>query len=139
MVRCACLPPPPPIDSIPTVFLRVSIRYLTRIEYRHTHWPDHISSDTLERMCLALSNRTVSGQLAFQYALCVLYKAIIHISRWLRSCSSQALSNCLERSRKSYITTSLRYLSDIDFTRSPSLPMIQAFLSGVSTDNLPGT
>ncbi|CAG8094139.1 unnamed protein product [Penicillium salamii] len=99
----------------------------------HSHWPDHISSKTLERICLVVGDGTASPQLARQYMLCILSKAVIFISRWLRSPMSQGLANSLEKSRNSYITSGLRCLHHIDFTRSPTLPMLQALLSGVST------
>lgn len=95
------------------------------------HWPDHISLQTLERMSLAIMNDTVSGQLALQYKLCVLSKAIIFVSRWLRLCSPGILADSLNKSRKEYTAACLECLTIIDFSRSPSLAMLQALLCGV--------
>ncbi|PLB55534.1 hypothetical protein P170DRAFT_43302 [Aspergillus steynii IBT 23096] len=72
------------------------------------HWPDHISPKTLERMCLALLSGAVCGNLALQYSLCVLCKATVYVSRWLRFCTPGALSDSLEKSKQSYIENSLR-------------------------------
>ncbi|KAL2695008.1 hypothetical protein AAEP93_008373, partial [Penicillium crustosum] len=95
------------------------------------HWPDHISPLTLQRMCLALMSGTVGRQTDLQYKLCVLYKATIFVSRWLRFSSPGGLSDCLAKSRKQYTAAFLESLSMIDFSRSPSLAMLQALLSGV--------
>ncbi|KAL2822814.1 hypothetical protein BDW59DRAFT_149220 [Aspergillus cavernicola] len=102
------------------------------------HWPDHISSKTLERMCVALSSRAVHGQVALRYSLCVLSKAAMYVSRWLRFGTAGGLIDSLGRSRKAYITASLRCLKEIDFSKSPSLSMLQALLSGASLVQLLG-
>lgn len=120
----------PDEDVLSPTKLPPEIFYNLLGERQHSQWPDHISSKTLERFCVALSEHTVKGQLALQYALCILSKATVFMSHWLRSCKSQGLSNCLHRSRKLYITSGLQCLKGIDFTRSPSLPMVQALLSG---------
>ncbi|KAL2694981.1 hypothetical protein AAEP93_003076, partial [Penicillium crustosum] len=104
----------------------------------YANWPDHISPKILERNCLALGNLTVGSQLALQYTLCILSKATIFVSRWLRFCTSEGLVDRLERSRRSYIASGLRCLKEIDFTRTPSLPMLQALLSGASLVQLLG-
>lgn len=96
------------------------------------HWPDHISSKTFERMCAALGSRAANGQLALRYSLCVLTKATVYVSRWLRFGAPDGMLDSLEKSRNVYIATCLRYLQEIDFTRPPSLSMLQALLSGVS-------
>ncbi|KAI2861205.1 transcriptional regulator family: Fungal Specific TF [Aspergillus niger] len=95
------------------------------------HWPDHISSKTFERMCAALGSRAANGQLALRYSLCVLTKATVYVSRWLRFGAPDGMLDSLEKSRNVYIATCLRYLQEIDFTRPPSLSMLQALLSGL--------
>lgn len=82
-------------------------------------------------MCLAIVNDTVNQETALQYKLCVFYKATIFVSRWLRISSPGVISDCLTKSREQYTTACLECLSLIDFSKSPSLAMLQALLSGV--------
>ncbi|OJJ29599.1 hypothetical protein ASPWEDRAFT_305901 [Aspergillus wentii DTO 134E9] len=112
--------------------------WLNKCDTLALHWPDHISLQTLERMSLATMNDTVSGQTALHYKVCIFSKAIIFVSRWLRLCSPGILADNLEKSREKYIAACLECLTLIDFSRSPSLSMLQALLCGASLVQLLG-
>lgn len=96
------------------------------------HWPDHLPLQTLERMCLALVNRTVEGQIAVQYKVCVFSRATMFVTRWMRLCPSDGLARCLAKSKKSYAAACLQCLRDVDLTGGQSLLMLQTLLAGVS-------
>lgn len=83
-------------------------------------------------MCLALVNRTVDGQIAVQYKVCVFSRATMFVTRWLRLCPSDDLARCLVKSKKSYAAACLQCLREVDLTGGQSLLMLQTLLSGVS-------
>lgn len=100
----------------------------------YLHWPDHITYQTLERMCVALANNTVTGQQALQYRLCVFAKATGYAKRRLRLYQSTAMSDSLEKSSQKYAAAGLRCLREIDFMTSPNLLTLQSLLAGVCFD-----
>ncbi|KAJ6113425.1 hypothetical protein N7523_006742 [Penicillium sp. IBT 18751x] len=102
------------------------------------YWPDHICKKTLERFCLALIRNTVTGQKKWQFKLCVLVKAAIHVSRWLRMSSDAGLSESLHLSYRKYAAAGLQCLEKIDFMASPNLLTLQSLLSGVMLVQLLG-
>ncbi|OJJ08304.1 hypothetical protein ASPVEDRAFT_179566 [Aspergillus versicolor CBS 583.65] len=102
------------------------------------HWPDHLPLQTLERMCLALVNRTVDGQIAVQYKVCVFSRATMFVTRWLRLCPSDDLARCLVKSKKSYAAACLQCLREVDLTGGQSLLMLQTLLSGAHLVQLLG-
>ncbi|CAI7608153.1 unnamed protein product [Penicillium pancosmium] len=101
-------------------------------------WADHLSSQTMERMSLAIMSNAVRGEMALQYKLCLFSKATTFISRWLRVCPSDQMSDYLDQSRKVYGAATLECLRRIDFTRSPNLAMLQALLAGAAVVQLHG-
>ncbi|CAG7939139.1 unnamed protein product [Penicillium salamii] len=101
-------------------------------------WADHLASDTMERFSLAIMSNTVHGQVALQYKLCLFSKATTFISRWLRVCLADQMSDYLDKSRKIYAAATLECLRRIDFTRSPNLQMLQALLAGAAVVQLHG-
>ncbi|KAH7002661.1 hypothetical protein EDB80DRAFT_512067, partial [Ilyonectria destructans] len=96
------------------------------------HWPDHISSQLLQQMCMALANDTVSGQNAVQHKVCVFYKAVMYISRLLRFCDPGFLCDALEVSQGTYAATCLKHLREVNLISHPSLGTLQALLSGAN-------
>ncbi|UDD57899.1 hypothetical protein AFCA_005374 [Aspergillus flavus] len=96
------------------------------------HWPDHISSERFETMCLAVVNGQATGQIASQYKVCIFARAVTYINRWLRICTSRELAQALEASKKKYITAALRSIQELDILHKPSLLMLQSLLSAVN-------
>ncbi|GIJ91244.1 hypothetical protein Asppvi_010209 [Aspergillus pseudoviridinutans] len=109
-----------------------------RSESWSIHWPDHISVATLRKMSLALLDGSVSGQTALQYTLCVVTKAAIYVSRWLRTCPHGALSVSLEKSQQRYISIGLGCMKQLDFVSRPNLLALQSLLSGAVLSQLVG-
>ncbi|KAE8377709.1 hypothetical protein BDV26DRAFT_292934 [Aspergillus bertholletiae] len=96
------------------------------------HWPDHISPERFETMCLAVVNGQVTGQIASQYKVCIFARAVTFINRWLRICTSSQLAQALEASKKKYITSALRSIQQLNILHKPSLLMLQSLLSAVN-------
>ncbi|KAF5865859.1 hypothetical protein ETB97_001926 [Aspergillus alliaceus] len=96
------------------------------------HWPDHLSHERLESMCLAVINGKATGQIESQYKVCIFARAVTYMNRWLRVCTSSELAQALESSKKSYIAAALRSIRQLDILHKPSLLMLQSLLSGVN-------
>ncbi|KAK1511381.1 fungal specific transcription factor domain-containing protein [Colletotrichum costaricense] len=117
-------------DEIPSeVFYILFLGQSGRSKSPH-HWPDHISTKTLERMCRTLSSGIVSGQTSVQNKICVLYKATTYSSSWLRFCEPGFLCDTLQASHRSYAAMCEKLLKEIDLVSHPSLGTLQALLSG---------
>ncbi|KAJ5599833.1 hypothetical protein N7450_000900 [Penicillium hetheringtonii] len=126
------------LEKIPPELYFMMIHGANRMEMEGLQWADHLSSQTIERMSLAIMSDTVHGQIALHYKLCILSKATVYASRWLRVCPSEHMSDYLDRSRKQYAAAALECLRKIDFSRSPSISMLQALLAGGAVVQLHG-
>ncbi|KAJ5749649.1 hypothetical protein N7533_006677 [Penicillium manginii] len=126
------------VDNIPPELHYMTIHGSSKMEAQGLVWADHLSSQTMERMSLAIMSNTVYGEMALQYKLCLFSKATTFISRWLRVCPSDQMSEYLDKSRKVYSAATLECLRRIDFTRSPNLAMLQALLAGAAVVQLHG-
>ncbi|KAJ9365687.1 hypothetical protein C8Q69DRAFT_499131 [Paecilomyces variotii] len=93
-------------------------------------WPDHISTKTLERMTLTLIEGHPSQQLLLQYRVCVYIKAFFFTIMRANPPHSNSVLQRLEESRSQYAATALDSLSRIGLLSPPSLPLVQALLSG---------
>lgn len=96
-------------------------------------WPDHISDKTLERMGLAIIERRESEPTLQLYRINVWVKAICFISALAPMISSEPLKVHFRRLKKQYEVAAIDELNSIPLTAPPSLAMLQALLSGVST------
>jgi hypothetical protein len=97
-------------------------------------WPDHISDKTLERMGLAIMDRSESEQVLQFYRISVWIKAFSCISKLAPLISSEPLKAHFRNLKKQYEAGAIEELNSIPLTASPSLPLLQALLSGVSQD-----
>lgn len=95
-------------------------------------WPDHISDKTLERMGLAIMERSESEQVLQMYRISVWIKAFSCISKVAPLISSEHLKAHFRRLKKQYEAGAIEELNSIPLTAPPSLPLLQALLSGVS-------
>lgn len=95
-------------------------------------WPDHISDKTLERMGLAIMERSESEQVLQLYRISVWIKAFSCISKLAPLISSERLKAHFRTLKKQYEAGAIEELNSIPLTASPSLPLLQALLSGVS-------
>jgi hypothetical protein len=95
-------------------------------------WPDHISDRTLERMGLAIMERSESEQVLQLYRISVWIKAFSCISKLAPLISSEHLKAHFKRLKKQYEAGAIEELNAVPLTASPSLPLLQALLSGVS-------
>lgn len=95
-------------------------------------WPDHISNKTLERMGLAIIERSENEQVLQLHRISVWVKAISCISKLAPLISSEPLKVHFRSLKKQYEAAALEELNSIAITATPSLPLLQALLSGVS-------
>lgn len=95
-------------------------------------WPDHISNKTLERMGLAIIERSESEQVLQLYRISVWVKAISCISKLAPLISSEPLKVHFRSLKRQFEAAALEELNSIAITATPSLPLLQALLSGVS-------
>ncbi|KAJ5886524.1 transcriptional regulator family: Fungal Specific TF [Penicillium subrubescens] len=93
-------------------------------------WPDHISDKTLERMGLAIMERSESEQVLQLYRISVWIKAFSCISKLAPLISSERLKAHFRTLKKQYEAGAIEELNSIPLTASPSLPLLQALLSG---------
>lgn len=70
------------------------------------------------------------------YRICVYMKVVTLISRLPRRDRSKPVRDHLEQSKNQYEDEIRRALSELDFLAPPSLPFLQALLSGVSPNSL---
>ncbi|GIC92419.1 fungal specific transcription factor domain-containing protein [Aspergillus udagawae] len=97
---------------------------------KRSFWPDHISLETLENMCLSIMEEKEDRQTLICYRICVYMKAVTLISRLPRRDRSALVRRHLEQSKRQYEDEIHRALSELDFLRPPSLSFLQALLSG---------
>ncbi|KAJ6032247.1 transcriptional regulator family: Fungal Specific TF [Penicillium herquei] len=93
-------------------------------------WPDHISDTTLERMGLAILDRSENEYTLRLYRIVVWVKAIASLFKLAPLVSSQRLKMHFRTLKKQYETAALEELNSVPFTASPSLTLVQALLSG---------
>ncbi|KAE8406843.1 hypothetical protein BDV37DRAFT_242086 [Aspergillus pseudonomiae] len=93
-------------------------------------WPDHVSFQTLERMCLSLIEGKEDHHTLTCYRVCVYMKAAFLLCRLPKKDRSVPLRRRLEKSKKQYEREIHQALSEIDYLARPSLVLLQAFLSG---------
>ncbi|ETS87462.1 hypothetical protein PFICI_01290 [Pestalotiopsis fici W106-1] len=102
------------------------------------HWPDHISVDTLERMCKVLGQGTASLRTETEYKVCVFSKAFAYINRWLRICAPGPMTATFQRSLDLYAAACLKHLKQLDLISPPNLATLQALLCGAGLVSLLG-
>ncbi|CAI7591497.1 unnamed protein product [Penicillium pancosmium] len=93
-------------------------------------WPDHIADKTLERMGLAIIERSESEQVLHLYRISVWVKALSCISKMAPLISSAPLRVHFRALKKQYEAAANEELDSISLTAVPSLPLLQALLSG---------
>ncbi|KUL86856.1 hypothetical protein ZTR_05281 [Talaromyces verruculosus] len=97
---------------------------------KRSFWPDHVSFETLENMCLSIMEEKEHRQTLVCYRICVYMKVVTLISRLPRRDRSNPVRHHLEQSKNQYEDEIRRALSELDFLAPPSLPFLQALLSG---------
>lgn len=97
------------------------------------YWPDHISLQTLEKMCLALVERQGDETTLNHYRIAVYTKAAFLVARLPRAQLGERLhlQDLLRSSKKKYEATALAELAKVNLLAAPSLSLLQALLSGV--------
>jgi hypothetical protein len=95
-------------------------------------WPDHITDKTLERMGLAIIERSEGEPVLHLYRISVWVKALSCISKMAPLISSAPLRVHFRALKKQYEAAANEELDSISLTAVPSLPLLQALLSGVS-------
>ncbi|OQE35437.1 hypothetical protein PENCOP_c013G06853 [Penicillium coprophilum] len=99
-------------------------------DYKQLHWPDHISSPTLENMILCLVENRGDEHLRLHYRVCVYTKAFFSALKWSQIYHSPAVLQRLEKSQRQYKAIALAALCRVHFLSPPSLSLVQALLSG---------
>ncbi|RAQ79165.1 hypothetical protein COH21_012528 [Aspergillus flavus] len=97
---------------------------------KQSFWPDHVSFQTLEGMCLSLIEGKEDQHTLTCYRVCVYMKAATLLCRLPKKDRSGTLRRRLEQSKKQYEHEVHKALSELDFLAPPSLVLLQAFLSG---------
>ncbi|GLA53949.1 transcriptional regulator family: Fungal Specific TF [Aspergillus niger] len=97
---------------------------------KRSYWPDHISLETLEIMCLSIMEDKADRQTLVRYRISVYMKAVNMISRLPRRDRSVSVRRHLEQSKKQYEDEIYRALEELDFLAPPCLSFLQALLSG---------
>lgn len=91
-----------------------------------------ISRDTLERMALAMHNKTDDEQNLLLYSVCVNG----YVGNFLRilpeAGEGQDMQRALHKSKEDYFRRCLTALNYITVLQTPSLAVLQALLTGVS-------
>lgn len=98
---------------------------------KQSFWPDHVSFQTLEGMCVSLIEGKEDQNTLTCYRVCVYMKAAALLCRLPKKDRSVPLRRHLEQSKKHYEHEIHRALSEIDYLAPPSLLLLQAFLSAV--------
>ncbi|KAJ5810305.1 uncharacterized protein N7503_002523, partial [Penicillium pulvis] len=106
------------------------IFYMMTIGMRY-FWPDHVSSSTLENMCLALVEGDIDEQTLVHYRVCAYTKAKFFVTRVSELGHTKRLRDHFQNSRKEYEASALNALNKINILAPPSLSLVQALLSGV--------
>ena len=106
----------------------------TKVRY---HTTDHVPAKAIERMALAL----MAGNLDERTTN--LYKVIIHFqaaavlyTSLLLGTKSEAVTKHYQQMQYDHITAALTALDTISFMTAPSLPLVQALVTGVSRARL---
>ncbi|KAJ5565054.1 hypothetical protein N7513_001296 [Penicillium frequentans] len=97
---------------------------------RRYFWPDHVSSSTLENMCLALVEGVTDEQTLVHYRICAYTKATFFVTRVSELGHTKRLRDHFQNSRKEYEASALAALNKINILAPPSLSLVQALLSG---------
>ncbi|KAE8308441.1 hypothetical protein BDV41DRAFT_568200 [Aspergillus transmontanensis] len=97
---------------------------------QQSFWPDHVSFQTLEGMCLSLIEGIENQHTLTCYRVCVYMKAAALLCRLPKKDRSVPLRSRLEQSKKQYEHEVHKALSELDFLAPPSLVLLQALLSG---------
>ncbi|OJD33034.1 c6 transcription factor [Diplodia corticola] len=92
----------------------------------------YISRDTLERMALALYNRSADEQTLLQYAVCVNACAGTFLSHLPEYGESTDMQRALEKSKDDYLRRALNAMNYIGILATPSLALLQALLMGTT-------
>lgn len=98
---------------------------------KQSFWPDHVSFQTLEAMCVSLIEGKEGQHTLSCYRVCVYMKAAALLCRLPKKDRSVPLRRHLEQSKKQYEHEIHKALSEIDYLARPNLLLLQAFLSGV--------
>ncbi|OQE02186.1 hypothetical protein PENVUL_c040G02293 [Penicillium vulpinum] len=119
-------------ESSPAELLYMMLPGMTGNEgdYKHLHWPDHISSPTLKKMIISLVENEGDEHCRLHYRVCVYTKAFFCALKWSQVYRSPTVLQRLEKSQRQYKATTLAALCRIHFLSPPSLSLVQALLSG---------
>ncbi|KAK7545069.1 uncharacterized protein J3D65DRAFT_47895 [Phyllosticta citribraziliensis] len=90
-----------------------------------------ISAKTLERMTVALVDAKEDEATLIQYSICVNSYAYAFLTRLNGEEMHEPMTEVLDRSRDIYLRKALIGLNYISILAKPSLPLLQALLSGV--------
>lgn len=99
-------------------------------------WPDHISPKTLERMGLAIIENSESKQILLYYRVVVSTKVITFLMGLILATPSEPLKEHFKYLQRQYRSAAFQDLSLISVSATPSLVLLQALLSGVSSGRL---
>lgn len=99
--------------------------------FKTSHWPDHITGPTLERMLLHLIKNESNDQITFHYRVCVYSKAFFFLMKSDQSQHNSLTGQRLKESQREYKRVALASLGRLTFLSPPCLSLVQALLSGV--------
>lgn len=88
-------------------------------------------------MVTRLLNGDAHGQLYHQLCICIYAKAMCTVDQLSRLSNNASLTKSFLESKKVYKAAVIRALGEIDICTTPSLTLIQALISGVSTRSCP--
>ncbi|KAL1644397.1 hypothetical protein SLS58_004311 [Diplodia intermedia] len=92
----------------------------------------YITRETLERMALALHNKSVDEQTLLQYSVCVNACAGTFLSHLPEYGESDTMQRALDKSKEDYLRRAINAMNYIGILATPSLALLQALLTGVS-------
>lgn len=95
-------------------------------------WPDHISDKLLEKMGLAIIERSECEQVLQHYRINVWVKARSCISKMAPLIASESLKAHFRTLKKQYEAAAMELLNQVPLTASPSLLLLQSLMSAVS-------
>ncbi|KAF4534112.1 C6 transcription factor [Lasiodiplodia theobromae] len=95
----------------------------------------YISRETLERMVLALHNKSEDQQTLLQYSVCVNACAGTFLSHLPEYGESDDMQRALEKSKDDYLRRALNAMNYIGVLGTPSLALLQALLTGLSSES----
>ncbi len=86
---------------------------------------------TIIMFIAGLINSESTGQIFYQYCICIYVKAIHHLSQMPRVYKNSTINQQFLESKRLYESYALHALKNLNFLGNPTLPFIQSLISAV--------